>query len=265
VSRRKSAAAHDDTGAMTRSTPELSSLTRRATIGGLVAAPAILALPVEKSLAAAPGVCVLTPESVEGPFYFDPALVRSDITEGRVGAGLELRLTLLDVADCRPISEARIDVWHCDAAGAYSGFDQTAADDARSGKRATFLRGTQFSSADGVASFRTIYPGWYPGRTPHIHLKAFLNRSEILTTQVYFPDALSDRVYANIPAYRRKAKRDTNNTTDGILAGTRNARATFANLGESAGGYVATLTVAVDRRAQQGGRRRGPASSAPGR
>lgn len=244
---------------MTSSTPRSPTITRRAAISGLAAAPAALALPAKATaLAAGPGVCVLTPESVEGPFYFDPALVRSDITEGRAGAALELRLTLLDAADCKPVPGARLDVWHCDAVGEYSGFDQTAASDRRSGKRATFLRGTQFSGADGVAAFRTIYPGWYPGRTPHIHLKAFLNRNEVLTTQVYFPDALTDRVYASVAAYRRKSKRDTTNATDGILAETKNARSTFAKLGGDAGRYVATLTIAVSRRTPSTTERRGP-------
>lgn len=226
-------------------------LTRRATLGG-VAATTVAAAGVPTTARAAepdPGVCVLSPEAVEGPFYYDPALVRSDITEGKTGVPLELRLTLIDAATCAAIDGARIDVWHCDAAGDYSGFDQTETSDKASAKRATFLRGTQFAGANGVAAFRTIYPGWYPGRTPHIHVKAFLDGRNVLTTQVYFPDALSEYLFANVTAYAHRESRDTTNTTDGVLSQTENGRATFVNLREEADRYVATLTIAVDRRA----------------
>jgi protocatechuate 3,4-dioxygenase beta subunit len=133
--------------------------------------------------------CPVTPEQTEGPFYFDPALVRQDITEGKTGAPLRLRLQIVDAAGCAPSQRARVDLWSCDAAGVYSGYEQ----ERSAGQR--WLRGTQFTDGDGVATFRTLYPGWYEGRAPHIHVKAWLADGRAVTSQLYFPDDLSDAVY----------------------------------------------------------------------
>ncbi len=66
--------------------------------------------------------------------------------------------------------------------------------------------------------FTTIYPGWYPGRTPHIHFKAILDNKDLVTGQLYFPDTVSDRIYAMLSPYReRKAERDTFNANDFIF------------------------------------------------
>jgi len=76
----------------------------------------------------------------------------------------------------------------------------------------TFLRGTQFTDADGAVCFTTIYPGWYPGRTPHIHFKVILDDKDLVTGQLYFPDTISERIYATVSPYReRKAERVTFN------------------------------------------------------
>lgn len=121
--------------------------------------------------------CVLTPELAEGPYYIDLDSVRSDIREDRPGAPTSLSITVVDAATCAPVKDAAVDIWHADAAGEYSGFG-SAGDGGRPGggggsptndKR--FLRGTQITGADGVATFLTIYPGWYTGRAVHIHVK----------------------------------------------------------------------------------------------
>jgi protocatechuate 3,4-dioxygenase beta subunit len=101
--------------------------------------------------------------------------------------------------------------WHEDGLGLYSGY---ARQETGSTKGETFLRGTQFTGADGDVRFATIYPGWYPGRTPHIHFKAFVDDRNVITGQLYFPDPITDHVYATSPPYReRKAQRDTFNVT----------------------------------------------------
>jgi protocatechuate 3,4-dioxygenase beta subunit len=112
--------------------------------------------------------CVLTPEQDEGPFYIDLARVRRDIVEDRPGVPLALALTVVDASTCEPIRDAAVDVWHCDALGVYSGEPS----EGSSGE--TYLRGIQLTGADGRAEFATIYPGQYPGRTTHIHLKVHL-------------------------------------------------------------------------------------------
>ena len=105
-------------------------------------------------------VCVLTPEAMQGPFYFDPKLLRAGITEGKPGAQLEVSLQVVEAGSCAPLKDARVDIWQCDALGLYSGYDGQATG---SSKGETFLRGTQVTDEDGNVRFQTIYPGWYPG------------------------------------------------------------------------------------------------------
>src|SRR6266540_3045762 len=97
--------------------------------------------------------CVLTPELTEGPYYIDGEKLRRNITEGKPGAPLTLRLAVVNASTCRPIKGAAVDIWHADASGVYSGFG------AGSGNR-TFMRGIQRTGAEGVAVFDTVYPGW---------------------------------------------------------------------------------------------------------
>jgi protocatechuate 3,4-dioxygenase beta subunit len=109
--------------------------------------------------------CVLTPAQEEGPFYIDLARVRRDIVEDRPGVPLALAVTVVDAGTCEPIRDAAVDVWHCDALGVYSG------EPSEGSEGSTWLRGIQLTDHDGLVEFATIYPGQYPGRTTHIHLK----------------------------------------------------------------------------------------------
>jgi protocatechuate 3,4-dioxygenase beta subunit len=193
------------------------------------------------NLIAGADVCVLVPEVTEGPYYFDPALVRHDITEGKDGLPLLVRLQIVDTA-CQPFEGARVDIWHCDATGIYSGYANQTAGVNTVGE--TFLRGTQFTGADGVAEFATIYPGWYPGRTTHIHFKAFLDEVNVLTGQIFFDEALNDAVYASVPAYARTATRTTLNANDGIAQ--QAGPASIATVDQNGAAYVAALIVGVD-------------------
>src|SRR5262245_40723971 len=129
--------------------------------------------------------CVLMPELTEGPYYVANHLTRRDITEHRPGVPLALRLTVQDADSCKPINHADVELWHADAGGAYSGVN---------GASTHFLRGHQKSNAHGVALFHTIYPGWYRGRTPHIHVKVQVD-GDVHTGQIFFPDSVSARVY----------------------------------------------------------------------
>ena len=112
--------------------------------------------------------CVLTPAQDEGPFYIDLARVRRDIVEDRPGVPLALALTVVDAGSCEPIRDAAVDIWHCDALGVYSG------EPSEGSAGTTYLRGIQITDTSGQAEFATIYPGQYPGRTTHIHLKVHL-------------------------------------------------------------------------------------------
>lgn len=188
-------------------------------------------------------VCVLAKEVTEGPYYTDPNLIRADITEGKAGIPLEMVIQVVD-STCTPLENARVDIWHCDAQGNYSGYEGQGSDSALNTKDQTFLRGTQFTNEAGIASFETIYPGWYRGRTTHIHYKVFLDEVTILTSQLYFPDALSEFIFRNAEAYTgRDSERDTRNGNDGIAQ--QSGDSSFAAIKEQSGKYIASLVVGV--------------------
>ncbi|MGE3066806.1 MAG: intradiol ring-cleavage dioxygenase, partial [Hyphomicrobiaceae bacterium] len=194
------------------------------------------------------GVCTLFPQAVEGPYYFDPHLVRGDITEGRPGLPMRLDLRVIESGSCRPIAGARVDVWHADAGGIYSGY--AGQGDARSvsTKGQVYLRGTQMTDGNGAVAFTSIYPGWYPGRTPHVHVKVFLDTRTLVTGQVYFPDALSARIYRERQPYAGRPVPDTTNATDGIFrSGQRDGGGIVFAVLDQPDLLVASLTLAVDR------------------
>jgi protocatechuate 3,4-dioxygenase beta subunit len=157
--------------------------------------------------------CVLTPAQTEGPFFLETDLMRSDIRDGKSGTALALDLRVLRADGCSPFAGAFIEIWHADAAGNYSGFGKAEGNGANAGDR-RFLRGFQKTDADGRARFQTVFPGWYPGRAPHVHLMVRASRDSLLTTQLYFPETVSDRVYAT-PPYGGRGSRRTTNAADG--------------------------------------------------
>ena len=187
----------------------------------------------------------LTAQTTEGPYYLALDLMRADITEGLSGIPLDVAFSVVD-NDGRPCAGSLVDIWHCDAQGAYSGFEQPGTP---SMKGKTFLRGTQAVGADGTVVFHTLYPGWYRGRTTHIHFKVRRGALTNLTSQFFLPDTLSEFLYTQVSAYHRDELRDTLNSSDGIAieAGpTVEGNVREANSGNGEGRYVATLTVRVD-------------------
>lgn len=218
---------------------------------GSLAAPAAVADEAAKPVAPAAqpqGICVLFPQALEGPFYFDPGFVREDITEGRPGAPVELVLDLIEYGTCQPLANVRVDVWHADAGGVYSGYAGQGDDGSVSAKGATYLRGTQTTDAKGRVTFKTVYPGWYPGRTPHIHIKALLDAKEMLTGQVYFPDVLSQRIYHEREPYKTRPDADTTNAGDFIFKmGEREGGGMVLAIAETPELITASLVIAVDR------------------
>ncbi len=172
----------------------------------------------------APPACVVKPQQTEGPYFVDEKLNRSDIrsdpSDGSIKPGVPLRLVFrvsaINRSSCKPLTNAAVDIWHCDATGVYS--DVADRNFKTVGKK--FLRGYQVTDANGTAQFVTIYPGWYPGRTVHIHFKIRANsasqHSYEFTSQLYFDDALSEQIYAQSP-YATKGLRTMKNDQDGIF------------------------------------------------
>lgn len=186
--------------------------------------------------------CVVTPTATEGPYFVDRALKRSDLTSGTRapavidGLPLALSVQVYRVSDtgCAPLVGAQVDLWHADAAGAYSDL----APEGTVGER--YLRGYQLTDEAGAARFTTIYPGWYRGRTPHIHFKVRGEGFEF-TSQWYFDDAISDQVFAAAP-YSRRGKRTRRNDSDYLF----DRRLLLALRQNAAGpGYVGTSSIGL--------------------
>lgn len=194
-----------------------------------------------------------------GPYHRAGEPARRNIVEGRPGMPLQLGVRLVDQRAV-PAAGMAVEVWHCDAAGRYSGFAPpepsvvvTAADAPRGEylPGETFLRGRQVSDTAGMVAFDTIYPGWYPGRTVHIHVIVRAG-SVVLVSQLYFPDPLSDEVLARYP-YKDGAARDTTNATDTIFP-TGGVPAVL-HVESMPGGYRAGICLALPDSAETGGPR----------
>ena len=181
--------------------------------------------------------CVLTPELTEGPYYIAGEKVRRNITEGHPGTRLELHLAVVDASTCKAIRGAAVDIWHADAGGVYSGFGAGASS-------RTFMRGIQPTDANGLATFVTVYPGWYQGRTVHIHVKVHVGGNVVHTGQLFFNDALTDAVYRAKP-YSNRPNRDTRNADDSIFV--NGGKRSMLVVKRNGKGYVGTITMGVHR------------------
>lgn len=204
----------------------------------------------EAASAAAPS-CVVRPELTEGPYFVDGQLNRADIrvdpSDNSVKEGVPLVLTFAvsQVANnaCTPLAGAMVDVWHCDAAGIYSGVNDPNAN--TSGQM--WLRGYQLTDEHGLAEFLTIYPGWYSGRAVHIHFKIRTpgpnGQTYDFTSQLFFDEAINATVFG-IPPYASRGLANVPNASDGIYRnGGDQLLLTPTTIEE---GYAARLDIALD-------------------
>ncbi|MEU5768057.1 intradiol ring-cleavage dioxygenase [Streptomyces asoensis] len=236
-----------------------SGATAAALAVGAAATPeAPLADPADTAPVAAAAVCTLTKEMTEGPYYLDGQYVRADVTEGKAGVPLKLKLTVVDDDTCVPLSNALVEIWHCDALGEYSGFvgnnGHSEPDDG------TFLRGGVLTNASGVADITTIYPGWYRGRCVHIHVKvhtnvtltsngSFTGGQELHTGQLFINETITTAV-AKVSPYSTNTVPRTTLAQDSIYddGGAASGLLTLTALGSTtSAGYTGTLTLGVER------------------
>ncbi|APG94924.1 protocatechuate 3,4-dioxygenase subunit beta (plasmid) [Sinorhizobium americanum] len=190
--------------------------------------------------------CIATLAQTLGPCHTNDVPIRSDVTEGVTGLPTRISLRLAEASTCKPVEGADVEIWHADARGVYSGEAATMcnADDAEA-RATSFLRGRQVSDANGVVSFLTVYPGWYPSRAVHIHLRILLGDRELLVSQLLFDDALSDLVYQGHPDYAARPVRATMNGGDTVFASSDAARFIFDFEKLDTGVLQASYTIGV--------------------
>jgi protocatechuate 3,4-dioxygenase beta subunit len=201
--------------------------------------------------------CVLTPEVTEGPYWIDNKLTRRDIREGKPGLPLVLELTIVSANTCKPIKGADVEIWHCDTLGNYSGYDSGSSGGGPGGgpgghatptSSTRYLRGHQRSNAAGKASFLTVFPGWYQGRTPHVHMKVHVGSADrvVHTGQLFFNEAVTAAVYKQAP-YSSHGPADTSHARDMIFAQAGGSRAVvrLSSRPRGARGYVGRIVIGV--------------------
>lgn len=194
--------------------------------------------------------CVVTPALTEGPFFVDEKLNRADIrpepstgvpVEG-VPLSLAFNVQSFGAAGCRPLANATVDVWQCDAAGVYS----DVSDGATNARGKKFLRGYQVTDANGIATFTTIFPGWYQGRTVHIHFKvrgtAANGKAYEFTSQIFFEDSVADEVFKSAP-YAAKGPRTTRNANDSIFRQSGNSL--LVPIARTGSGYAGSFAIGL--------------------
>jgi len=239
------------------STKEKTFMNRRHLLKSLGAAGLGSVLPWRKALRAeekaailqAPASCFLTPQETEGPYYFNANLVRQDITPdattGVIKTGLPLRMFFTVInANCDPIPNVLVDIWHADKDGIYSGYAGQPVGASTVGLN--FLRGIQMTDAFGQCSFVSIYPGWYPSRVTHVHFKVRLTSTTYVTSQFAFPDAINTAVYKT-PLDVAKGQNSLTNVTDSIFGSANPENEVMAvTVNAATGGYNGSFTIGIN-------------------
>lgn len=191
------------------------------------------------------GDCTLSPSETAGPFPIKtPAdLMKENIVSDRSGVALLITLTIQNKSDsCNPLEGVYVDLWHCDSEGNYSEYGGTRMQ-ATDYTSKHFLRGRQTTDTNGQVSFISIFPGWYQGRAPHIHLEVLdQNENSLKVTQIAFPKGVCDTVYAT-EGYNGEA--DTLNTKDNVFSDSLDDNMLDDISGNTKEGYTLLKTVVV--------------------
>ncbi|MET1053916.1 MAG: intradiol ring-cleavage dioxygenase [Pedobacter sp.] len=191
--------------------------------------------------------CNLAPTETEGPFptKVPASYVRSDITNGRTGYALSIKITVGNSnSNCAAISGAIVDIWHCDAEGNYSEYGG-------SGMQSTnyqtlhFLRGRQTTDANGLVSFTSIFPGWYSGRATHIHVHIYnASGTSLKVTQIAFPEVTGSAVLA-VNGYAKGMTGYTYNAKDNVFSDDTAGIEIATVTGSVTTGFALTMNVSV--------------------
>lgn len=192
------------------------------------------------------GTCVLIPSETAGPFPLDLTAnsyyFRQDIRENKTGVQLNLRLKIIGDVNCLPMSNLRVNIWHCDKDGLYSGYSQTN-NPGQAGL--TYLRGYQFTDANGEVEFITIFPGWYSGRICHIHFQVYVNSSYAAVSQLSFDVATKQAIYAANPTLYTNGADPMTFANDNVFANGYTYQLATLTPNTVTGGYDSYLEVTI--------------------
>ncbi len=194
--------------------------------------------------------CTVTPEGEEGPYFVDDSVtgfnrsdIRSNLDGSNIQSGIPFTLSIYvydSENSCAAMANVQVDIWHCNASGIYS------AEDVESTSGETWLRGYQLTDANGLATFVTIIPGWYAGRTTHIHLRLrstydSTSTGGTNTTQLFFPQDTIDTINTTISPYSGEGTNPTTNATDHVYSGEVDGANLLTLSGDNTSGYTATI------------------------
>lgn len=197
----------------------------------------------------ADGACTVTDTETDGPYPLynsrGSSIQRTDITDGKTGLPLSMTITIRNVKDsCNVVANARVDVWHCDKDGYYSGYTNSGYLGTRNNSALVFCRGLQYTDAGGQVKFTTIYPGWYQGRVTHIHAQVYVNNTLKLTTQIAFPDAINTAVYQTA-LYSAHGQNSLTNASDNIIMDSLDNELATVTANSTTGGYDLAHTIYI--------------------
>ena len=164
-------------------------------------------------------MCRLYPAQTLGPCYAEQPMMRQDISDGLDGLPTRVSFLVVGADGCTPITDATVDIWHSGSQGIYSAYAMgttcnPGSDDVINDM---FCRGVQPVNESGRCDFSTVFPGWYRGRTLHVHFTVRIGGREAVTSQLYFEDDLVDEILAQ-GYYQARGMRDTTNQRDRIFA-----------------------------------------------
>jgi protocatechuate 3,4-dioxygenase beta subunit len=203
------------------------------------------------------GACSVSPTETEGPFptrIGDPAFaasaayVRTDIKDGQTGVPLTVKVIIKNTnANCAIVQGAFVELWHCNRQGYYSEFGPSNSGGMQSSDQTAFdfLRGKQVTDSTGTATFLSVYPGWYNGRAPHMHLHIY-NATGVskLITQIAFTESVSNTIYTTSPFYTGQVQ-NVSNANDNVFSNSLAQNICDSLAGSVAAGYEIVKTIYV--------------------
>jgi hypothetical protein len=193
-----------------------------------------------------PPNCALIPSETEGPFPLDLTAnsfyFRQDVRENKTGVQLNLKMKIIGSANCAPMPNVRVNIWHCDKDGLYSGYSQS---NNQGQAGLTYLRGYQMTDSNGEVNFVTIFPGWYTGRICHIHFQVYLSSVYRAVSQLTFPIAEKNALYAANASLYTKGADPLTFSSDNIFSDGYNLQLATLTPNATTGGYDTYLEVTV--------------------